>query len=185
MTRATELARILMAFFLSATVVAGQQSFPVTSTVNESSIAGRPVELDTQGKLLPWRRTKGNILPGWTTERDILLRRSAKGYVLAWGTAKRELLQGTLLRTGDDDEGRCGVVLTLLKQVEVPGGFDRELYASERVFDVGRSARIHSINEARRGSDHLGDTQGRGCAVSSNALASQKPRTGAIVSHEF
>ena len=34
--------------------VAGQQAFPVTSTVNESSIAGRPVELDSQSKLLPW-----------------------------------------------------------------------------------------------------------------------------------
>ena len=54
MTRATELARILIAFFLCVTVVAGQQSFPVTSTVNESSIAGRPVELDSHGKLLPW-----------------------------------------------------------------------------------------------------------------------------------
>src|SRR5208282_338199 len=57
MRRATELARILIVFFLSASIVAGiagQQSFPVTSTVNESSIAGRPVELDAQGKLLPW-----------------------------------------------------------------------------------------------------------------------------------
>ena len=32
--------------------VAGQQAFPVTSTVNESSIAGRPVELDSQGRLV-------------------------------------------------------------------------------------------------------------------------------------
>jgi hypothetical protein len=57
MSRATELARILTALFLSAAFlagVAGQQSFPVTSTVNESSIAGRPVALDGQGKLLPW-----------------------------------------------------------------------------------------------------------------------------------
>ena len=57
MKRAAELAKILIAFFLSTTMVvgvAGQQAFPVTSTVNESSIAGRPVELDGQGKLLPW-----------------------------------------------------------------------------------------------------------------------------------
>jgi len=57
MPRAAELLRILLAFILSATIAtgaAGQQSFPVTSTVNESFIAGRPVELDSQGKLLPW-----------------------------------------------------------------------------------------------------------------------------------
>ena len=54
MTRTVELARLLIVFFLSTTVVVGQQPFPVTSTVNESSIAGRPVELDGQGKLLPW-----------------------------------------------------------------------------------------------------------------------------------
>src|SRR5579863_23998 len=54
MTRASELAKVLITFLLSATVVAGQQSFPVTSTVNEPSIAGRSVELDSQGKLLPW-----------------------------------------------------------------------------------------------------------------------------------
>jgi hypothetical protein len=57
MPRATELLRILFAFISSATIVTGvcgQQSFPVTSTVNEATIAGRPVELDSQGKLLPW-----------------------------------------------------------------------------------------------------------------------------------
>jgi hypothetical protein len=54
MTRAAEVARFVVVFFLSSTLVAGQQSFPVTSTVNEASIAGRAVELDSQGKLLPW-----------------------------------------------------------------------------------------------------------------------------------
>jgi hypothetical protein len=57
MTRSAASVRLLFAFFLSATLVAdvaAQQSFPVTSTVNEPTIAGRPVELDTQGKLLPW-----------------------------------------------------------------------------------------------------------------------------------
>ena len=43
-----------MAFILSATSVAGEQAFPVTSTVDESSIAGRPVALDSGKKLLPW-----------------------------------------------------------------------------------------------------------------------------------
>jgi hypothetical protein len=31
-----------------------QQSFPVVSTVDQPEIAGRPVQLDSQGKLLPW-----------------------------------------------------------------------------------------------------------------------------------
>jgi hypothetical protein len=31
-----------------------QKPFPVTSIVDESTIAGRPVQLDAQGKLLPW-----------------------------------------------------------------------------------------------------------------------------------
>ena len=44
----------LIAIFLSSPLVAGQQSFPVISTVDESSIAGRPVALDSEGKLLPW-----------------------------------------------------------------------------------------------------------------------------------
>ena len=46
--------RALLAVLLCATVNLGQQSFPVTSIVNESSIAGRPIALDAEGKLLPW-----------------------------------------------------------------------------------------------------------------------------------
>jgi hypothetical protein len=52
--KSTGLARVLIAVLLSAPLVAGQQSFPVISTVNEPSIAGRPVALDSEGKLLPW-----------------------------------------------------------------------------------------------------------------------------------
>jgi hypothetical protein len=77
MKRVCELARVLTAFLLSATVVAGQQSFPVTSTVNEPSIAGRAVELDTQGKLLPWPMPNntgysysGYFLSQWTIMWD-------------------------------------------------------------------------------------------------------------------
>jgi hypothetical protein len=47
-------ANVLIALSLCATVNLGQQSFPAISTVNESSIAGRPVALDARGKLLPW-----------------------------------------------------------------------------------------------------------------------------------
>ena len=42
-------ALLLLALRLNA-----QQPFPVTSTVDEPSIAGRPVALDSNGKLLPW-----------------------------------------------------------------------------------------------------------------------------------
>src|SRR5580704_9964335 len=38
---------------LSATIPA-QEPFPVITTVDEPEIAGRPVQLDAQGKLLPW-----------------------------------------------------------------------------------------------------------------------------------
>jgi hypothetical protein len=54
MKKTAELARVFLAVFLGVPVVAGPQSFPVVSTVNESSIAGRPVALDEAGKLLPW-----------------------------------------------------------------------------------------------------------------------------------
>jgi hypothetical protein len=52
MTPATKLLSILL--FFTATIVAGQQPFPVVSVVDAPSIAGRPVELDSSGKLLPW-----------------------------------------------------------------------------------------------------------------------------------
>ncbi len=77
MTRSAASVKLLFAFFLSATLVAGQQSFPVTSTVNEPSIAGRPVELDAQGKLLPWPMPNntgysysGYFLSQWTIVWD-------------------------------------------------------------------------------------------------------------------
>jgi hypothetical protein len=54
MTRVTKSIMILLALLLGANAVFGQQPFKVTSIVNASSIAGRPVELDSQGKLLPW-----------------------------------------------------------------------------------------------------------------------------------
>ena len=44
----------LFVFVIFANVAAGQQAFTAISTVDASSIAGRPVALDAQGKLLPW-----------------------------------------------------------------------------------------------------------------------------------
>jgi hypothetical protein len=53
-TSGFKLARVFSAFLLCATLLAAQEPLQVTTTVNESSIAGRPVALDNHGKLLPW-----------------------------------------------------------------------------------------------------------------------------------
>jgi hypothetical protein len=55
MTRTFRFTNAVIALVLCATTsLSQQQSFPVTSIVNEPAIAGRPVALDAQGKLLPW-----------------------------------------------------------------------------------------------------------------------------------
>ena len=54
MTRTTQLTRISLALIFCATTLAQEKPFPVISTVDEPNIAGRAVELDAQGKLLPW-----------------------------------------------------------------------------------------------------------------------------------
>src|SRR5712671_2192374 len=54
MTQLTKLPKLFPAFLLCSTLVAEQQPLQVTTTVNESSIAGRPVALDSHGHLLPW-----------------------------------------------------------------------------------------------------------------------------------
>lgn len=57
MTRATNFTRILFVFVVCGATVAAQDAqapFPVVATVNEPTIAGRPVALDAQHKLLPW-----------------------------------------------------------------------------------------------------------------------------------
>ena len=45
---------ILLSLSLAAFTLPAQQSFPVISTVDEPAIAGRPVQVDAQKKLLPW-----------------------------------------------------------------------------------------------------------------------------------
>jgi hypothetical protein len=47
-------ARGFLAVFFCALLVAEQKPFPVILTVDQPTIAGRPVALDSQGKLLPW-----------------------------------------------------------------------------------------------------------------------------------
>ena len=55
MTRVTRFAKLLLIpVLLLATASLAQEITSVTTTVNESSIAGRPVALDAKGKLLPW-----------------------------------------------------------------------------------------------------------------------------------
>jgi hypothetical protein len=45
---------LLPALLLLPSTLSSQQSFPAVSTVDEPSIAGRPVAVDAQHKLLPW-----------------------------------------------------------------------------------------------------------------------------------
>ena len=48
------LAPFVAVFLVFPATLSSQQSFPVVSTVDAPSIAGRPVALDAQHKLLPW-----------------------------------------------------------------------------------------------------------------------------------
>jgi hypothetical protein len=68
---------VVIACCLSAAVAGAQQPLSVVSTVNDSSIAGRPVSLDSQGKLLPWPMPdntgysySGYFLSQWTIVWD-------------------------------------------------------------------------------------------------------------------
>ena len=54
MTPALKMPRLWLAVLLCATVLVGQEPLQVTTTVNESFIAGRPAALDSHDKLLPW-----------------------------------------------------------------------------------------------------------------------------------
>ena len=82
MTKVTKFFGILFALFLFTTAVAAQdpevkKPFQVISTVDESFIAGRPVSLDAQGKLMPWPIPEstgysysGYFLSQWTVVWD-------------------------------------------------------------------------------------------------------------------
>src|SRR5437016_3784124 len=56
MTRATRLWWCFATLWMWASLLLAQDQkpFPVVSTVDQPEIAGRPVQLDAQGKLLPW-----------------------------------------------------------------------------------------------------------------------------------
>jgi hypothetical protein len=54
MKNATKLALVVLGFVCGTSIVAQQKPFPVTSVVDAPMIAGRPAQLDSKGKLLPW-----------------------------------------------------------------------------------------------------------------------------------
>jgi len=56
MAQISKIAKVVLTALLWGTTLAGQQQkpFSVTSVVDEPVIAGHPVQLDGQGKLLPW-----------------------------------------------------------------------------------------------------------------------------------
>ena len=58
MTKLSHTAAGLIAVLLSAVSLPGQQALPIVTTVDASTIAGRPVALDDSGKLLPWPMPK-------------------------------------------------------------------------------------------------------------------------------
>jgi len=75
MTLATKFVKVVSTVLLSVSIVVAQDQkpFKVMSTVDEPSIAGRPVELDGQGKLLPWPMPENtgysyssHVLTQWT-----------------------------------------------------------------------------------------------------------------------
>src|SRR5258708_8583374 len=75
MTQVTKLGRVGLMILCAVTILAGQQRkpFPVVSTVDQPEIAGRTVQLDSQGKLLPLPMPdhigysySSHVLPQWT-----------------------------------------------------------------------------------------------------------------------
>ena len=54
MTRLSTFAAVMIAAFLSAVSLTGQQASSVVTTVDAPTIAGRPVALDGSAKLPPW-----------------------------------------------------------------------------------------------------------------------------------
>jgi hypothetical protein len=67
----------LLAGFVLAATAAAEEHFPVIATVDEPEIAGRPVQLDAQGKLLPWPfpdntgdSYSSDFLAQWTILKD-------------------------------------------------------------------------------------------------------------------
>jgi hypothetical protein len=76
--RYSKLLTLLLALILSSGTLAQQKPFPVVSTVDDATIAGRPVQLDAEGKLLPWPMPdnigysySSHVLTQWTILWDL------------------------------------------------------------------------------------------------------------------
>jgi hypothetical protein len=87
MIHATSFAKVAMAVLLSATILSaqGQQPpFKVMSPADEPAIAGRPVELDAQGKLLPWPMPENT---GYSYSSHVLMQ-----WTILWDQYNRQRL---------------------------------------------------------------------------------------------
>ncbi len=78
MGRYSKLMTAALTLILSSATLAQQKPFPVVSTVDEPTIAGRPVQLDAEGKLLPWPMPdnigysySSHVLTQWTILWDL------------------------------------------------------------------------------------------------------------------
>ena len=74
----SKLMRALLTLALSSGAVAQQKPFPVVAIVDEPTIAGRPAQLDAEGKLLPWPMPdnigysySSHVLTQWTILWDL------------------------------------------------------------------------------------------------------------------
>jgi len=146
-------------FLLSTLAGQGQNKFPVVSTLNAPEIAGRPVQLDAQGKLLPWPMPdnigysySSHVLTQWTILWDQYNRQRLHYYYccfdfdrttfemfpdLHWANSTgylRAMLQGFIERlypyTGD---ARTLVFLQDFVDYELENGLTPEGYAWARV----------------------------------------------------
>ncbi len=54
MTRAIKYGSLLIVLLSAWAWLPGQKTFPTTSVVDVPTLVGRPVQLDAQGKLMPW-----------------------------------------------------------------------------------------------------------------------------------
>ena len=91
---------ILLSLSLAAFTLPAQQSFPVISTVDEPAIAGRPVQVDAQKKLLPWPMPDNT---GYSYSSHFLSQ-----WTILWDQNNRQRLPGQPLRReagGNDEDG--------------------------------------------------------------------------------
>ena len=150
---------LLCAFVLPALLYAQEKPFAVVSTVDQPEIAGRPVALDAQGKLLPWPMPdnpgfsySSHVLTQWTILWDQYNRQRLPYYYCCfdfdrttfemfpdphWANSTgylRAMMQGFIERlypyTGD---ARMLTFLTDFVDYELENGLTPEGYAWERV----------------------------------------------------